>query len=796
MKLFKYLTKYWYAILIALVLLVIQANSELTLPSITSDIVDVGIQQGGLEEVTPKKIRESTLSAIELFMTDKEKEIIGENYKKTTEKIDGKDVTVYKLDLKEGMTLKKLSKIFELPMMMMVSSQAKDSKDASGAKEVLAAYQQMKVDGEKAKALGQEAKKLGEEAKTAGVAAQEAATKGDFSTATAKETQAKDLATQAEVKGSEAEKLGEEIKAMNAQMPERVEAARKETKESLGDLGADSMKTVGVQMTLAEYKALKINTKKIQMDYMLKKGSEMLILTLISATAAVLVGLIASLVSSSVGKNLRLGQFNQILRFSNTEMEKFSPASLITRSTNDIQQIQMGLVMMLRMVLYAPILGIGGVYEVYKTGTGMGWIVGVAVVIVMTLILTLLIFTMPKFKSLQKLVDRVNLVSREIITGLPVIRAFSREKYEENRFDIANTNLMKTQMFVNRAMSIMMPVMMLAMNGISVLIVWVGAHNMETGQLQVGDMMAFITYTMQIVMAFMMLSMVSIILPRANVSAARIDEVLETQPSIVSPENPQDDHDFVGKVKFEGVSFRYPDADEDVLHHISFTAKPGETTALIGSTGSGKSTVVNLIPRLFDVTTGRITIDDVDIRQMSLHKLHELIGFVPQKGILFSGDIKSNIKFGNVEGISDEQMKKAAMIAQATEFIDANEEGYDRAISQGGTNVSGGQKQRLSIARALAKDPKVLIFDDSLSALDNKTDVSLRRALAENVKGITQIIVAQKISTILHADNIIVLNEGRIVAQGTHEELMATSAVYQEIASSQLSHAELGLEAE
>ena len=782
MKLFKYLRKYWYAILAALILLVVQAHSELTLPSITSDIVDVGIQQGGLETATPESIRESTLSAIELFMTDDEKETINENYKKTTETVDGKDVTVYELQHKSEANKEKLAKIFELPMFMLATSQSKESKDGAAEKEILDDYKQLGTEG-------QQAQELGKEAQEAGVAAQAAAASGDLATAQEKGAEA----TQ---KGQQAQSIGDSIKQTQNELPEKVEAARKETKEGLGDVGQDSMKTVGIQLTLAEYKALDKDTKQIQMDYMFKRGSEMLVLTLIAAVAAILVGLIASLVSSSVGKNLRVGQFDKILQFSNTEMETFSPASLITRSTNDIQQIQMGLVMTIRLVLYAPILGIGGVYEVFKTGTGMGWIIALAVGLVLLLVLTLLGFTMPKFKSLQKLVDRVNLVSREIITGLPVIRAFSREKYEENRFDVANTNLMKTQMFVNRSMSIMMPIMMLLMNGISVLIVWVGGHNIDTGQLQVGDMMAFITYTMQIVMAFMMLSMVSIILPRANVSAGRVDEVLETEPSIIDPEQPQDDHDFKGQVKFEGVTFRYPDAGEDVLHHINFTANPGETTALIGSTGSGKSTVVNLIPRLFDVSSGRITIDGVDIRQMSLHKLHDLIGFVPQKGVLFSGNIGSNIKFGNVEGISDEQMKKAAQIAQAEEFIDGNELGYEREISQGGTNVSGGQKQRLSIARALAKDPKVLIFDDSLSALDNKTDIALRRALAERVKGITQIIVAQKISTILHADNIIVLNEGRIVAQGTHDELMETSPVYQEIASSQLSNAELGLEAE
>lgn len=794
MKLFKYLKKYWYAILAALVLLVIQAHSDLTLPSITSEIVDVGIQQGGLETVTPTKIRESTLSAIQLFMTDEEKETIADNYEKKTEKVDGKETTVYELNLQKGMTKEKLGKIFELPMMMLATSQSDEEK--SPAKEVLDTFQSLGEDGKKAKALGEEAQSLAEQAKTAGADAQAAAAAGDMATAQAKGAEASQLGEEAQAKGAQAQQLADEITKTNDAMPDKVAAAREATEDELGDLGADSMKTVGIQLTLAEYKALDEDTQKIQTDYMIKKGTEMVILTLISAVAAIFVGLIASLVSSDVGKELRVGQFNKILQFSNAEMEKFSPASLITRSTNDIQQIQMGLVMTIRMVLYAPILGLGGIYKVYQTDTGMSWIIAVAVALVLVLVLTLLGFTMPKFKSLQKLVDRVNLVSREIITGLPVIRAFSREKYEEKRFDVANTDLMKTQMFVNRAMSIMMPIMMLLMNGISVLIVWVGGHNMDAGQLQVGDMMAFITYTMQIVMAFMMLSMVSIILPRANVSAGRVDEVLETKPTIVDPAQPKDDVDYQGEVRFEGVTFRYPDADEDVLHHLNFTAKPGQTTALIGSTGSGKSTVVNLIPRLFDVTTGRITIDGVDVREMSLHKLHDLIGFVPQKGVLFSGDIASNIKFGDVDGISDEHMKKAANIAQATEFIDSNEQGYERPISQGGTNVSGGQKQRLSIARALAKDPKILIFDDSLSALDNKTDVALRRALAEQVKGITQIIVAQKISTILHADNIIVLNEGRIVAQGTHEELMETSSVYQEIASSQLSNAELGLEAE
>ncbi|WP_430601849.1 ATP-binding cassette, subfamily B, bacterial [Enterococcus sp. DIV0724b] len=790
MKIFKYLGKYWYAVIAVLVLLVVQANSDLSLPKLTSGIVDVGIQQGGLEYSTPEKIRKTTLQGIEMFMTDDEKKIIEDNYKLTTEKIDGNEVEVYNLNLQEDMTEAKLADIFNLPMMMLATSQSKDSSSGSEAKAIIEDYKKVGEDAAKAKQLGEEATALGEQAKAAGAAAASAT---DAATAMEKGQEAQDLAAQAQAKGAEAKSLADSIQTTTNAMPARVEAARKETKKGLGDLGADSMKTVGIQLTLGEYKALDMDTQQIQTDYMIKTGTKMVLLTLVSAVAAIIVGLIASLVAASVGRNLRVGQYERTLQFSNTEMEKFSPASLITRNTNDIQQMQMGIVMIMRIVLYAPILGIGGIYNVYQTGTGMGWIVGVAVAAVLVLVLSLLLTTMPKFKALQNLVDRVNLVSREIITGLPVIRAFSREKFEEKRFDRANTDLMKTQLFVNRAMSIMMPVMMLLMNGISVLIVWVGGHNMNNGQLQVGDMMAFITYTMQIVMAFMMLSMVSIILPRANVAAGRVEEVLETEPTIKDPEHPKDDHDFKGEVKFEAVEFRYGDADEDVLHHINFVAKPGQTTALIGSTGSGKSTIVNLIPRLFDVTGGRITIDGIDIREMSLHKLHEIIGFVPQKGILFSGDIASNIKFGDAN-ISDEQMRKAAEIAQAEEFIDSNEKGYDREISQGGTNVSGGQKQRLSIARALAKNPKILIFDDSFSALDNKTDVALRKALSENIKGATQIIVAQKISTILHADNIIVLNEGRVVDHGTHDELMKSSTVYQEIAQSQLSNTELGIE--
>lgn len=790
MKIFKHLGKYWYAVLIVIVLLVVQAYSDLSLPSITSKIVDVGIQQGGIEEAVPEKISQNTLQGIELFMTDKEKEIIEQNYELKTEKIKDKEVEVYNLKLKDGVTEEKIADIFALPMLMLASSQSEDSTNGGEAKEIIDNYATIATESEKAKELGEEAETLAAQAKQAG---EQAASAQDAETAMTKGAEAQELGAQAQAKGEEAQKIGASIQTIADEMPQKVEQAREKTKKSLGDLGESSMKTVAIQLITAEYKQLDVNTKKIQNDYMFKMGGKMVMLTFISAAAAIIVGLIASLVAGAVGKELRVKQYERTLEFSNAEMDKFSPASLITRNTNDIQQIQMGIVMAMRLVFYAPILGLGGVYEVYKTGTGMGWIVGVAVGAVLLLVLSLLIFTMPKFKSLQILVDKVNLVSREIITGLPVIRAFSREKFEEKRFDKANTNLMKTQLFVNRSMSIMMPIMMLLMNGVSVLIVWVGGHNIDKGQLQVGDMMAFITYTMMIVMAFMMLSMVSIILPRSNVAAGRVEEVLNTPPSIKDPEQPKDDYDFQGEVQFKNVQFKYGDAKENVVHDINFTAKRGQTTALIGSTGSGKSTIINLIPRLFDVTEGSITIDGIDIREITMHKLHEMIGFVPQKGILFSGDIRSNIKFGDAN-ISDEQMEKAAEIAQAKEFIESNEKGYSREISQGGTNVSGGQKQRLSIARALAKNPKILIFDDSFSALDNKTDVALRKALADNIQDITQIIVAQKISTILHADNIIVLDEGCIVDQGTHEELMQSSKVYQEIAKSQLSNAELGLE--
>ncbi len=538
------------------------------------------------------------------------------------------------------------------------------------------------------------------------------------------------------------------------------------------------------------YKNLGMDTDKIQTGYMLRTGGKMLALAAVGMIVSMIVGFLASKVGASTGRDLRGKVFRKVVEFSNGEFDKFSTASLITRSTNDIQQIQMLTVMILRMVLYAPIMGMGGVFKVFHTNVSMSWIIGLAVVLIAMVVMVLFVVAMPKFKILQNLVDRLNLVTREILTGLPVIRAFSTEKHEEERFDQANKDLTKTNLFVNRAMTFMMPTMMLIMNAISILIVWVGANGINDGQMQVGDMMAFIQYTMQIIMAFLMICMISIMLPRAAVSATRVDEVLTSTTLINDPKQPKHLKEGKGMVEFNHVSFRYPGAEEDVLHDISFTAKPGETTAIIGSTGSGKSTMVNLIPRFYDVTEGKITIDGEDIRNVTQHELRDQLGYVPQKGVLFSGTIASNILYGNPDG-SEETMMEAAKVAQAAEFIEEKTKCYDSRISQGGGNVSGGQKQRLSIARAIAKDPKIFIFDDSFSALDYKTDVTLRKALKEHTVNSTVIIVAQRISTILHADQIIVLDEGKVAGIGTHKELLKNCDVYYQIAASQLSEKEL-----
>lgn len=569
--------------------------------------------------------------------------------------------------------------------------------------------------------------------------------------------------------------------------------AESQMESQLSGMGGSTITQKAILFTQKEYEALGYDLHEMQMNYLLTTGGKMLALSLGMVAAAILVGLIASRTAAELAMHLRESLFTHVISFGNEEMTKFSTASLITRSTNDIQQVQMVIVMLLRIVLYAPILGLGGIFRVMRTETSMTWIIAVAVGAVMCLVAVLMGVALPRFKKMQTLIDNLNLVAREILTGLPVIRAFSREKHEEERFDGANIVLTRTQLFTNRVMTFMMPCMMLIMNVVTVAIVWFGAHGVDLGNMQVGDMMAFITYTMQIIMSFLMISMISIMLPRAGVAADRINEVLTTEPRIRDKAKVEDDKltDCRGEVVFDDVSFRYPDADADVLEHISFIAKPGQTTAIIGSTGAGKSSLLNLIPRFFDVSYGRITIDGIDIRNLSLHKLHEVLGYVPQKGVLFSGDIESNLKFGGAD-ISDAQMEQAAEIAQATEFIESKPDRYQTPIAQGGTNVSGGQKQRLSIARAIAKNPKIYLFDDSFSALDYKTDAALRRALSECVHDATTIIVAQRISTILHAEQIIVLDEGKVAGIGTHEELMKTCATYQEIARSQLSEKELG----
>lgn len=710
LKILKYLKNSKPTVLTIVILLIISAACELALPQYTSNIVDIGIQQNGIENAAPKEIRPETLENLMLFMTKEEIDIVKSFYTMN-------DAGNYKLNTKNKEKINELSNIFGIPILML--SSLKDSSDY-------------------------------------------------------------DINTFKDMKNS------------GLISSEQILEIRNEKTKNFSDLNELLISQKAVLFIKDEYKSIGIDLNKLQTDYLLKTGSIMLGLTIILVICIIFVSLLASQTAAKIGMNLREQVFSKVVSFSNNEVSKFSTASLITRSTNDIQQIQMVCVMLLRMVIYAPILGIGGVIKVANTQTGMGWIIGVAVGLIILLVGILMSLAMPKFKKMQTLVDKVNLISREILTGVPVIRAFSREKHEEKRFDVANKNLMKTQLFTNRIMSFMMPAMMLIMNVITLVIVWFGAKGVDLGNLQVGDMMAFITYTMQIVMSFLMLTMISVLLPRASVAAGRIDEVIETDLSIKDVKNTKDNElkNCKGIVKFENVSFAFPDAEKSTIENITFTAKPGETTAIIGSTGSGKSTIINLLPRFFDVSSGKITIDGIDIRDISQNKLRSVIGYVPQKGILFSGDIESNLKFGGSH-ITDETMKEAALIAQAKDFIEDKPEKYKSSIAQGGTNVSGGQKQRLSIARAIAKKPKIFLFDDSFSALDYKTDAVLRKTLNEKITDATVIIVAQRVSTILHANQIIVLDEGEIVGIGSHKDLLKNCKTYQEIAKSQLSEKEL-----
>lgn len=730
-KLFKFMKPYAATILMIVVFLVLQAYCDLSLPGYTSDIVNVGIQQGGIDTAIPEQISVEDMDRLFLFVSEKNQKTVLDAYERDTDTYESEAYVLKDGILKNEKRTDKIGAILSKPMMLVTvfSSDSEETKEMTDAMFASLPKEMLSEDITVFDVLGM-----------------------------MPEEQRAQMVTQ----------IGEKVDEMPETMLEQ--AATIYLKEAYKNLGMD--------------------TDKIQTGYMLRTGGKMLALAAVGMIVSMIVGFLASKVGASTGRDLRGKVFRKVVEFSNGEFDKFSTASLITRSTNDIQQIQMLTVMILRMVLYAPIMGIGGVFKVFHTNVSMSWIIGLAVVLIAMVVMVLFVVAMPKFKILQNLVDRLNLVTREILTGLPVIRAFSTEKHEEERFDQANKDLTKTNLFVNRAMTFMMPTMMLIMNAISILIVWVGANGINDGQMQVGDMMAFIQYTMQIIMAFLMICMISIMLPRAAVSATRVDEVLTSTTLINDPKQPKHLKEGKGMVEFNHVSFRYPGAEEDVLHDISFTAKPGETTAIIGSTGSGKSTMVNLIPRFYDVTEGKITIDGEDIRNVTQHELRDQLGYVPQKGVLFSGTIASNILYGNPDG-SEETMMEAAKVAQAAEFIEEKPKCYDSRISQGGGNVSGGQKQRLSIARAIAKDPKIFIFDDSFSALDYKTDVTLRKALKEHTVNSTVIIVAQRISTILHADQIIVLDEGKVAGIGTHKELLKNCDVYYQIAASQLSEKEL-----
>ena len=759
-NLFKYAASYWKAMIAIVLILVVQAYCDLSLPAYTSDIVNVGIQQGGIKDEVPRQIATEEMEKLLLLVSEDDQQTVMDAYTEDNTSYKKEAYVLKDSVAEEENTMENLKDILQIPMMM--TSGIESGSDTT--KQMEDKLKEQMSQG-MAQSMPQGADRTMPEGMPQGESQEES-----------QAVSLDDMSMFDLLKMLPAEQ--------RATMVEKIEEQMSEMPDTILDQAS-------VSFCRSAYKDLGMDMDQTQIHYLLKTGGQMAALALLGMVASIMVAFLASRVGASAGRDLRSGVFHKVVGFSNNEFNHFSTASLITRSTNDIQQIQMLIVMLLRMVLYAPILAIGGVLQVMKTNVSMSWIIGLAVIIIAFVVLLLFLVVMPKFKVLQNLVDKLNLVTREILTGLPVIRAFSTEKHEEERFDDANRTLTKTNLFVNRAMTFMMPVMMLVMNGVSVLIVWTGAHGISDGQMQVGDMMAFIQYTMQIIMGFLMLCMISIMLPRAAVAADRVEEVLKSETMIHDPK--QEKHfpeDGKGVLTFDHVSFRYPGADEDVLEDITFTAKPGETTAIIGSTGSGKSTLVNLIPRFYDVTSGDITLDGVDIREVKQHELREKLGYVPQKGVLFSGDIASNIMFGNSHG-SDDEMIEAAEIAQATEFIDTKPEKYKSPISQGGSNVSGGQKQRLSIARAIAKHPQVFIFDDSFSALDYKTDVTLRRALAEKTSGSTVLIVAQRISTILHAEQIIVLDEGKVAGKGTHAELLKNCPVYREIAESQLSRKEL-----
>ena len=743
-KLFKYLKQSAIQILIIVILLFLQAYCDLSLPEYTSKIVNVGIQQGGIETAVPKAIKASQMDKLLLFMDNDEQDTVESHYKLISkETLDTKDYQtylksysgleqeeLYLLDTKDKEEINQLNEVFRkafLPFLLFYG----DSEQAVKVQESFRA-------------------------------------------------------------GLPEEMADQDIFMILSNMSkEQLDNMLSEFQEQFEQLPDSIVEQMAVAALKEEYRVIGVNTDKLQMNYIFLTGLKMLGLALLAMAATITVGFLSARVGANLGRTLRGQVFRKVVSFSNNEFDHFSTASLITRSTNDVQQVQMFTVFLLRIVFFAPILGIGGVIKVLKTNTSMAWIIAVAVMAILTLVLLIFTIAMPKFKKMQVLIDKLNLVTREILTGLPVIRAFSTQKHEVKRFEQANKDLNKNNLFAFRTMSFMMPLMMFVMNVITVFIVWKGGHGIDAGNMQVGDLMAFIQYTMQIIMSFLMISIVSIMLPRASVSSSRVVEVLDMESSIEEPRNSKPlMRDKKGIVEFNHVNFHYPNANEDVLSDITFTAKPGETTAIIGSTGSGKSTLINLIPRFYDVTGGEIKIDGVSIRDITLHDLREKLGYVPQKGVLFSGTIDSNLRYGKQDA-TKEEIERAARIAQAADFIEEKPEKYNHHIAQGGTNVSGGQKQRLSIARAIAKNPDIYIFDDSFSALDYKTDVTLRKALKEEIEDATVIIVAQRISTILNAEQIIVLDEGRVVGKGTHKELLNSCEVYRQIAESQLSKEEL-----
>ena len=784
-KLFKYMGMYWKAVIAILAVLIIQAYCDLSLPGYTSDIVNVGIQQGGIDESIPRAVTADDMDKLLLFVGSEDADTLKAAYQ-LKEKDTGYDYDGSVYVLKSGVEeeeaqVEKLSSILGSPMMLV--SGFESGSDVTDQMEVSMKDKMKSMIEEQAqKQMDEAASKMTDEQKAAIAMNPEL------------QKQQEEMQKQAKEQiDAQLKKIDEaDVFEMFGMIPEEQRSeVTKQIEDKFSDMPSTMIDQAAKVYIKDAYARLNVDTNKLQNSYLLSTGAKMVGLAFLGMAASILVGFMASRVGATAGRDLRGKVFRKVVGFSNNEFDHFSTASLITRSTNDIQQIQMLMVMLLRMVLYAPIMAVGGIYKVFHTNVSMSWIIALAVILIGLVVLALFTVAMPKFKILQTLVDKLNLVTREILTGLSVIRAFSTEKHEEERFDKANRDLTRTTLFVNRAMTFMMPAMMLIMNGISVLIIWSGAHGVDNGQMQVGDMMAFIQYTMQIIASFLMLCMISIMLPRAAVSADRVDEVLTSTTMIHDPEEAVElPEKTQGVLKFDHVSFRYPGASEDVLHDIDFTAKPGETTAIIGSTGSGKSTLVNLIPRFYDVTEGCITLDGIDIRDITQHDLRDKLGYVPQKGVLFSGNIASNIMYGNPEG-SDEEMEEAAAIAQAAGFIEEKAQKYESPISQGGTNVSGGQKQRLAIARAIAKHPDLYIFDDSFSALDYKTDVTLRRALKEKTEESTVLIVAQRISTILHAEQIIVLDDGMVAGKGTHRELLKNCEVYQQIAASQLSEEEL-----